>query len=357
MAESQVPYPYGPEPLRAIRAAISQPRFAAYMRRAGNQEEYACDLYLYNSRLAKAFLFPLNMCEVTLRNAVDELLVRRFGPSWHTDPTFTGRILTDDSRAALDKAILRAGVSASRDQIVATLTFDFWSNLFRSDYGDLWRTSVNVVFPRLPRGQSRRDVQHIVRSINVFRNRVAHHEPILDMNVTEIYSQILRLIELRCSETADWVRHHSTIGVVIRTRPRPGIPVGYTLASRADPTFPVVQRSTRLRDLVVRIDDRHPVVVCVDESGSCIGAFTAHDLVHFIERRSRALEGLVDLSELTVGELIGETEPLRTWSTLPGETAFGTAIKEMKKSNVRMIVAVTDTGAPSGTLLRAHRRY
>ena len=357
MAESQVPYPYGPAPLRAIRAAISQPRFAAYMRRAGNQEEYACDLYLYNSRLAKAFLFPLNMCEITLRNAVDELLVRRFGVLWHTNPSFTTRILTDDSRAALDKAILRAGARASRDQIVATLTFDFWSNLFRSDYGDLWRTSVNVVFPRLPRGQSRRDVQQLVRTINTFRNRVAHHEPILDMNVTEIYSQILQLIELRCSATADWVRHHSTISAVIRTRPRPGITVGYTLASRADPKFPIVLRSTRLRDLVVQIDDRHPIVVCIDETGSCVGAFTAHDVVHFIERRSRPLAGLVDLNELTVGELIAEAGFLGTWSSLPGDTPFGSVVGELKKPNVRMIVAVTDEGVPLGTLLRAHRRY
>ena len=327
------------------------------MRRAGNQEEYACALYLYNSRLAKAFLYPLNMCEVTLRNAVDELLVRRFGVAWHSDPSFVDGILTDDGRAALNKGVQRAGAGATRDQVVATLTFDFWSNLFRSDYGDLWRTSVNVVFPRLPRGMSRRDIQQLVRTINAFRNRVAHHEPILDLNVTEVYSQILRLIELRCVETADWVRHHSTIGAVIRTRPRPGVSVGVTLAARADPSFPLVAASTTLADLFAMMGDRHPVAVCTDDAGVCIAALTAYDIVRFLERRSGEAAGLLDLTAHTVGELIDRADLGGTWSALPETTPLGTVVKELQKPRVRAVVATTDTGIPVGTLLRAHRRY
>src|SRR5690606_39563904 len=70
-SESQVPYPYTVEQLQAIRASISEPRFATYLKKGGNHQEYALALYLYNARVAKAFLYPLNVAEVTLRNAVD----------------------------------------------------------------------------------------------------------------------------------------------------------------------------------------------------------------------------------------------------------------------------------------------
>ena len=83
MAESQVPFPYLPAQMQAIRASISEPRFATYLAKGGNHDEYAMALYLYNARVAKAFLYPLNVAEVTLRNAVDGILVGRFGVSWH----------------------------------------------------------------------------------------------------------------------------------------------------------------------------------------------------------------------------------------------------------------------------------
>jgi len=127
--ENQVPYPYLPGQLTAIRAAISEPRFATYLTKAGNHQEYAVALYLYNARVAKAFLYPLGRGS-QLRNAVDEILVQRFGQNWHQDTAFRDQTLDAGRAGHLDKAIRRAGQQAPRGQIVATLTFDFWSNLF-----------------------------------------------------------------------------------------------------------------------------------------------------------------------------------------------------------------------------------
>lgn len=111
-------------------------------------------LYLYNARVAKAFLYPLNVAQVTLRNAVDDILVPRFGRSWHQDTTLRDQSLAGNGLATLDKAIQRAGAYAPRDQIVAKLTVDFWLNLFRPEYGALWRTNVNIAFPNLHHCQS-----------------------------------------------------------------------------------------------------------------------------------------------------------------------------------------------------------
>ena len=147
MAESQVPFAYLPERLRAIRASISEPRFATYMAKGGNHEEYAFALYLYNARLAKAFLYPLNIVEVTLRNAIDQMLIRRFGDDWPENPSFRQGILSPDGLSALDKGIQRAGAGARRDQVVATLTFDFWGRV----PGRLWSRRRGRRFPVLPK--------------------------------------------------------------------------------------------------------------------------------------------------------------------------------------------------------------
>lgn len=81
--------------------------------------------------------------------------------------------------------------------------FRLLSNLFRSEYGDFWRTTVNIAFPNLVHGESRQDIQNLVKPINAFRDRVAHHETVLDMNVTDISAKTVRLLALRCVETAE----------------------------------------------------------------------------------------------------------------------------------------------------------
>ena|ERR1700722_11581928 len=135
MAESQDLYSYDATNLDALRAAVSDPRFETYMHQAGFDAQYAFALYLFNARMAKAFLFPLHMAEIVLRNAIDEVLCAMFGPWWHLDPTFR-KVLMPGGVAPLQRAIDRVsadkGPNQPRGQIVATLTFDFWSNLFPS---------------------------------------------------------------------------------------------------------------------------------------------------------------------------------------------------------------------------------
>lgn len=83
MAESQVPYPYDAATIASLKASLSEPRFATYLTKAAGNETFAFALYLYNARLAKSFLFPLSVAEVTLRNAVDGVLRQLHGDEWH----------------------------------------------------------------------------------------------------------------------------------------------------------------------------------------------------------------------------------------------------------------------------------
>lgn len=356
MAESQVPYPYDAATISALKASLSEPRFATYLAKASGNEAFAIALYLYNAKLAKSFLFPLSVAEVTLRNAVDGVLLQSFGATWHQDTNFRDTVLTAESLGALDKAMERAG-SSERSKVVAELTFDFWSNLFRSEYTNLWRTKANIAFPGLAHGEGRHEIQLLVKEINRLRNRVAHHEPILDVNVPDLHSKIIKLVESRCQVTADWMRHHSTVSVVMRTRPNLAGSAPVTLASRADQRFEIVKRTSKL--LCLAREDAQPCAafVCM-ENDDVVGAITHQQLGLYITTKALELDGLVDLNDLTVADILDSPAVTDGFRPMPAGTSFFDAIKVLKEPKTHVVVALNpDNGAPVGVVLRAHRRY
>jgi len=358
MGESQVFYPYRPLQMQAIRASISEPRFATYLKKGGGHQEYAFALYLYNARVAKAFWFPLGVAEVTLRNAIDGVLVGKFGAEWHLAADFRNRVLTPDGLATLDKAIERAGRNAPRSQVVATLTFDFWSNLFRPEYGDLWRTSLNICFPNIDKNTKRLNIQQLVKLINKFRNRVAHHEPILDMNVNDIYSKILDLMSLRCVETAKWVKHYTTLSSVLRSRPRKDGSSWRFLSSRLDADVQFVSASTPLADILKNFDERHPVVICTDDHGIPLAALNGPDIIKYIASQCKNDDGLIDINEHSVSDVIKKYDLVNRWVTVNESSPFDDTIEILKERQVQIIVGISaPSGKATGAIARAHRRY
>lgn len=357
MAESQVPYPNLPAQIAAIRASLSEPRFGAYLSKGGGNEGYALALYLYNARVAKAFMFPLSVVEITLRNAIDALFVARFGPTWHLDANLRDHTLTPEGLSTLDKAIARAGLGAARGRIIAELTFDFWSNLFRPDYGPLWRTSLNVVFPNIQASVTRHDVQTMVKAINRFRNRVAHHEPVLDLNITDVYAKLVELVGLRCSETAAWLKHHSTVAAVTRTRPRGAAAAFVTLASRLAPDFVAVSGATMLDDVMGQLDRRKQAAICTDDVGTPTAVFGAFEIVRYIAIDAKVNAGLTAPSERAVKDLLATIDVSKNWIAMADNMPLALAVERLKEPNIQAIVGLTNGGAVSGVILRAHRRY
>ena len=356
MAESQVPYAYDEPTIASLRDALSEPRFARYLERARGNEAFAFALYLYNARLAKSFLFPLGVAEITLRNAVDGILVQSFGDAWHRDSGFRGGVLNQKSRDSLDTAINRAGPD-ERSKVVAELTFDFWSNLFRSDYGELWRTKANIAFPGLQHGEGRHEIQNLVKPINRLRNRVAHHEPLLDVNSPDMLSKIIKLVELRCATTAQWMRHHSTVNVVIRTKPNADGSAPVTLESRSDSNFRRVDPSTRLGEIADEEACKCAAFVCMKDD-HVQGAFTHQQLAHYLMTRSLEADGMVDLNDHSVGDLLESPAVEEGARLVQAEMSYMDAIRILKKPKTRVVVAVdAESGKAVGVVLRAHRRY
>ena len=359
MAESQHPFPYTPADIASLRAALSTPRFAAYLRRAGNDDGYGLELYLYNARLAKAFLYPLHVVEVTLRNAIDESLVAVYGPTWPFDVHFRTAVLTPDGLVTLDKAIDRAGGRrAKKDQVVATLTFDFWSNLFRPEYGAFWRTKLNIVLPHLPRSISRHDIQSAVKEINQFRNRIAHHEPILDLNAIDVMARIKTVVGYRCLTTEAWMRHYTTVAQALRTRPRPQGGIGVRLSDRQDQQIVRVTGAETLSTVMAQLGSAKHVVVRVDEAGKPTGACTAEGIIVSITAMAAEADGLISIEDTDIAVVLGPPGQAPHWATLADNEPMASALKILQRPMVKILIGIdAASGAVTGAIVRAHRRY
>ena len=381
MATSQETHHYTAAELASLRDSLSESRFATYLKAGGHDERYAMALYLYNARLAKAFLYPLQVAEVTLRNGVDQVLVRVFGADWQNAPAFRTLLnkkgeaslelaIDRANKVAADAAVVRAKVRgaaaqavraavapAARSQVVAALTFDFWSNLFRPEYeAALWTPHLNLALPQLPAGWDRTHVQDLVKAIGTLRNRIAHHEPILNHDLDVRHKRILSLIEMRCPVTAYWTKQHSTVVATIYARPTLAGSQGATLADVCDPKFVSAAPADALDYVMAQFGSAPATVVVRDVDGALVAAVTPDQMAAYIAAVAVPLDGMVALKDHTITDVVG-TIVAPTWIVMTSETEKVKLGALFKKTGCAVIVVMDAAAAISGVIVRAHRRY
>lgn len=351
MAESQAPYSYTPQLLQDLEVNLSSPRFAAYVKRAGHHREYAVQLYLYNARLAKSMLFPLHIMEVALRNGIDTILTSMFGNSWPNNLKFR-QMLTPESNNAIQKTINRFSKIPSKDDIVSELSLDFWSNLFRPHYDrSLWQTNMAKLFPCA--SVTRASFQSEIHEVNRFRNRIAHHEPILDMDINRLHRTVINIACYRSTHTGDWAKTHSTVPNMLRTKPKANSQPGPFISDIVDKTITRVNINATLEEL---ISNPATFYVANDSKGHDLAVFDNSDIIKFVSL-ARDCE-LVDLRDHTVDNLITTLNCANNFVHFSGNESLITAAQALKKK-VRFI-AILDPGSNNkiaGVVVKAHRRY
>ncbi len=73
---------------------FSQKRLNRYVQACNGDTRKAMTLYRYNLRLAQELLTIVSCFEVSLRNAIDNILVPQFGNEWLKDSVSTGGMFT-----------------------------------------------------------------------------------------------------------------------------------------------------------------------------------------------------------------------------------------------------------------------
>jgi hypothetical protein len=240
-------YKFSRQQIAQLQDGLSGPRLRPYLAEAGNIDD-ALRLYLWNCALASTFHSPLAMVEIMLRNALDAQLVKIFRQrDWFSNQDFTDmadevakrppsganhvwpNLLDQINKAqeAAIKALQRRIEEAQRagrrqpeaqrptvDDIVAQLTYGFWTTIMSRHFqASVWNKGLYGAFPHFMAVEEqkikRERVAEVFTSLRRVRNRIAHHEPLLNMRISETYGEIIRSASWMHGDVAEIIHNFS----------------------------------------------------------------------------------------------------------------------------------------------------
>lgn len=245
--ESGSPLELSTEQFAALDRSITPIRMSTYVSAASGDVSLARDLYLWDRGISVGFLADLAIIEVALRNAMNAQLEAKWGAEWYPNLSVP---LDDRSAAALNTAWGRIAGPKTPGKLVAQCMFGFWRGLLdkgdhagkpprrtRCDYEVLWRGVLDKAFPG-GRVQAKLDGHRwnreyalaVVSRINDLRNRVAHHEPLVNgfplsgqkmrLSAEEAFDDFLRLAAMLDRDLHSLLIATSQVPMHLRNRPR-----------------------------------------------------------------------------------------------------------------------------------------
>lgn len=210
-----------PQTIQAVKASLSSPRIATYEKSVvvsgADIEPAAVDLYNWNTQISGAFLAPLHICEVVIRNSISDALTAVYGLRWPWSPVFEASLSSPlhgyNPRRDLRDA--RTG-QPTTGKAIPELKFVFWQRMFTGRHDvRIWAAHLRTVLPNLDPGKSvaqlRTEIYADLEHVRFLRNRIAHHEPIFRRDLTDDLRKIEALIRFRCDLTADWMMHNQQV--------------------------------------------------------------------------------------------------------------------------------------------------
>jgi len=159
-----------------IHKYITDKRFSKYE---------SIEQYEENLLLSKQYYIPLSILEVALRNAINHHFEKFYGAGWLLNEA---SFLQKDHLSKIFDAkqkIKSRKETLTKDKLIAELSFGFWANLFKSSYDRQMRiANLKQIFTNLPSKDTklinRNELFQIINHIRNFRNRIFHHERIVN---------------------------------------------------------------------------------------------------------------------------------------------------------------------------------
>jgi len=167
--------------------ALSVPRIGKYRIACKGDKNKALILYRYNIKLCQKFYGVAGVLEVVLRNAVNEHFKSLLADNdWLVTQATSGFLANyQDAIFAERDKLVRSG-KYTHDKLVSSLTFGIWTFMFsRNCYKNSGKTLLRI-FPNKTFGLNQRQIYADLDKIRVFRNRIAHHEPLCFDSLGEI---------------------------------------------------------------------------------------------------------------------------------------------------------------------------
>lgn len=231
-----------------IIQALHESRLRPYIDASHGNEKLALSLYKWHMELTASVQQVLGVTEVVLRNSMDAQLRiwnKQEGGTekWLlTDPEAPLRSLTQGKRTeALKRAESEAykrqpghqryGQQPHHDDVLAQVTFGMWKELLPNHAPNasaeatenknrqrLWRDALVFAFPQANDSNGCKTYWRVVH-IHHLRNRVAHMEPLLTVDVQDKMRDAFDLVRSIEPVVADWLTGASKVSQVLKQRP------------------------------------------------------------------------------------------------------------------------------------------
>lgn len=206
--------------VNGLEQVISSERFEPYLHETKGNRHLAFELYAFNMQVSEAFLTPLHILEIAMRNRFNLVLSNAFGDDWFTNPLI---ILSATQQKQLEKAradILQNSKQINTARLVSTLTFGFWTTLLSPDLENLWHKALHKAISQ-ENGKSlkMKQLRKPLIPIRTLRNRIAHHEPVWYWDLAKHYENILQVTRWLSPIAADWSEYHSRFNETWKMKP------------------------------------------------------------------------------------------------------------------------------------------
>lgn len=189
---------------KQLESHLNAERLGAY-REDGVDEATCLARYLLNMALCEALYSPLQMAEISLRNALHESLTARAQNAAWFDAIALPQWQADQVQDAKRK-LRKAKKPDTPGRIVAAQTFGFWVGFFTKEHKTtgLAYYLAKAAFGQAPKAQ--RDADKLSaqwQKVRDLRNRVFHHERILHWrDLQDQHNNLIQLIEWMNPELA-----------------------------------------------------------------------------------------------------------------------------------------------------------
>ncbi len=232
-----------------ISALAGTARLAPYLDAVGGDHGRACDLYLWANDLAGALHSTVAFVEVSVRNAMNrELRIwnSRQGSGYGADwalrkgaaPLLYQLVTKNSLEYAQNCARKEAGrrpkghpryrVQITHDDVVSQLMFGTWVSLIHprdpqapQRCAQLWKVSLCRSFPHAdPSDSGRKKLGKQLERVRKLRNRVAHHDSLLDVEVLRRLNDMLAVLRAVDSRLPSLAMTRNRIRSILKEDPR-----------------------------------------------------------------------------------------------------------------------------------------
>lgn len=224
-------------------------RFAPYLREAHGDIYRARELYLWAADLAGALFSTIAFVEVGLRNAMDRKLRAwndqqgiDYGEDWalrkgaapllydlvtHKSLAVAQNFAREQSRLR-PKTHPRRLAAVTHDDVVSHFMFGTWVYLIKSRVWDqpqqcqqLWHECLSDAFPHAdPSDLGREKLGDQLDRVRKLRNRVAHHENLLSVDIRRRLRDMLGILALIDPKLPDLAMQSNRVRTLVRADPR-----------------------------------------------------------------------------------------------------------------------------------------